>query len=355
MDMESQQEIAQEIALEERTLSVIIPARNEAESIRDCLASLTCQSEEDFLLGRDWELIVVDDDSIDETRQIAQEFAGIKVLEAPALPQGWTGKANALWVAAQSARGHWLLFTDADTVHEPGNLRRAIHEAERHKVAMLSYSPRQRVHGFWQRATMPLIFADLAQKYPPRLVNQADSNVAAANGQFLMIGAGMYRRIGGHAAVHSSLAEDMDLARLCKNAHGGLRFRYAPDAVSARMYRSFRAMREGWSKNLALLFPDALKRGLLKVFQTALFFGLPVLAIYLYLIVANAGLIWAVGLWWIWRAGVHYAHTAKSHFPWQDTLFTPLALPVFGWLLIASWMRRTMRRPAVWKGREYPA
>jgi glycosyltransferase involved in cell wall biosynthesis len=349
-----EKEFPQEIESAGCMLSVIIPARNEAESIGDCLASLAQQNEDDFLLGRDWELVVVDDGSTDATRQIVQEFAGVIVLEAPPLPDGWTGKANALWFAAQRARGHWMLFTDADTVHEQGNLRRAIHEAERHKVAMLSYSPRQRVQGFWQRATMPLIFADLAQRYPPRLVNQADSPVAAANGQFLLIGAGMYRRIGGHAAVHGSLTEDMDLARLCKKTHGGLRFRYAPDAVSARMYRSFSQMRQGWSKNLALLFPDALKRSLLKFFQAALLFGLPVLAVYLYLIVANAGLIWAVALWWVWRAGIHYTSVAKAHFSWQDTLITPLALPVFGWLLIESRLRKSMGRPAIWKGREYP-
>ena len=89
----------------ELQLSVIIPARNEAASIRDCLGSLVRQSEEDFLLGRDWELIVVDDGSTDATRQIATEFAGVTVLEAPPLAEGWTGKTNALWFAAQQAAG----------------------------------------------------------------------------------------------------------------------------------------------------------------------------------------------------------------------------------------------------------
>ena len=84
-------------------LSVMIPARNEAALIRECLGSLVKQSEDDFLLGRDWELIVVDDGSTDATRQIATEFAGVTVLEAPPLADGWTGKTNALWFAAQQA------------------------------------------------------------------------------------------------------------------------------------------------------------------------------------------------------------------------------------------------------------
>ncbi len=344
-----------EPAASDRLLSVIVPARNEAESIRACLASLVQQNEEDFSLGKEWELFVVDDSSTDATRQIALEFPGIAILEAPPLPEGWTGKTNAVWFAAQQARGKWLLFTDADTVHEAGDLRRAMHEAERHRVGTLSYSPRQAVHGLWQRALMPLIFADLAQKYPPRLVNLPNSPVAAANGQFLLIDAQAYRRIGGHAAVHDTLVEDMELARRAKQSQVGLRFRYAPDAVSTRMYRSFGGMCEGWKKNLALLFPDALTRGFWKMFQTVLIFGLPVFAIWLYLTVARVELIWAVGLWWAWRVGMHYSRVSKANFSPSDTLLSPLALPLFSWLLIDSWMRKNTHRQVTWKGRGYSA
>lgn len=334
-------------------LSVIVPARNEADSIRACLASLTQQSEEGFLLGCEWELTVVDDGSTDVTRQIAMEFTGVTVLEAPPLAEGWTGKSNALWFAAQRAVAKWLLFTDADTVHEAGDLRRAMHEAERHHVAMLSYSPRQLVQGLWQRALMPLIFADLAQNYPPRLVNLPDSRVAAANGQFLLIDRAVYQRLGGHKAVHASLTEDMELALRCKQSKAGLRFRHAPDALSTRMYRSFGAMCEGWKKNLAALFPDALPRGLWKLFQAALLLGLPLLDIWLYLTVARTPVIWAVGLWWVWRVRVHYASVSRAHFPFLDNLLSPLALPLFAWLLLESWMQKNLRHRVAWKGRSY--
>jgi len=133
-------------------LTVIVPARNEEECLGACLQSLVSQSDEVFKLGRDWELIVVDDHSTDRTLEIAGEtargFTGVAVIEAEKLEPGWTGKNNALWTAAKRARGRWLLFTDADTIHEPGNLRRAMHEAAKHKAGMLSYSPRQIVHGF---------------------------------------------------------------------------------------------------------------------------------------------------------------------------------------------------------------
>ena len=128
-------------------LTVIVPARNEEDCLGACLESLVSQSEDLFELGKDWELMVVDDHSADRTAEIARGFKGVTVLEAPKLEKGWTGKANAIWAAARRARGRWLLFTDADTIHEPGNLHRAMHEAARHKAGMLSYSPRQIVTG----------------------------------------------------------------------------------------------------------------------------------------------------------------------------------------------------------------
>ena len=219
-------------------LTVIVPARNEEDCLSACLQSLVSQSEEIFELGHDWDLVVVDDHSTDRTAEIARGFRGVTLIEAEKLETGWTGKANAVWTAAQHARGRWLLFTDADTVHEPGDLRRAMHEAERHKAGMLSYSPRQIVSGFAQRSLMPLVFCELALAYPPAKVSDPAQRIAAANGQFLLVEREAYRKIGGHASVAGKVLEDVELAHLAKRRKIGLRFRYADDAVSARMYRS---------------------------------------------------------------------------------------------------------------------
>ena len=248
-------------------LSVIIPARNEELSLPDCLESLLEQSEPGFELGKQWELIVVDDDSTDGTRGIAQaaEREGVVVMAAPMLDLsergGFTGKTNACWAGAQKARGEWLLFTDADTVHEPGDLSRAMHEAGKYGAALLSYSPRQIVTGFWQRAVMPLVFSELASVYPPKLVSDPASRLAAANGQFLMVEREAYFSVGGHRGVGQEILEDVALARKIKRAKLGIRFRYAPEALATRMYRTFPAMVEGWTKNLALLFPKPVAAG----------------------------------------------------------------------------------------------
>ena len=340
-------------------LTVIIPARNEEDCIGACLKSLVSQSEEIFELGRDWELVVVDDHSTDRTAEIARGFAGVTVMEAGKLEPGWTGKANAIWTAARRARGRWLLFTDADTVHEPGNLRRAIHEATRHKVGMLSYSPRQIVTGLMQRALMPLVFCELALAYPPAKVSDPNERIAAANGQFLLVEREAYRRIGGHASVANKVLEDVELAFLAKRRKVGLWFRYAGDAVATRMYRTTAAMIEGWTKNLLLLFDNSLSLAAWRALDMALLVGLPVLAIEMW----NArlgtrslewlGAGWILALLWLRTLFRFYNRVAKSNFPFMDCAITPMGLPLFVWLLYRSWFQHRVLKQVSWKGRSY--
>jgi len=341
-------------------LTVIVPARDEEDCLGGCLESLVAQSDGLFELGKDWEIIVVDDHSTDRTGEIARGFAGVTVLEAGKLEKGWTGKANAVWTAAKRARGRWLLFTDADTIHEPGNLHRAMHEAVKHKAGMLSYSPRQIVRGLAQRTLMPLVFCELALSYPPAKVSDPNERIAAANGQFLLVEREAYRRLGGHASVADKVLEDVELAFMAKRRRVGLRFRYAEDAVATRMYRSTAAMMEGWTKNLALLFDNTLALSVWRALDFFLLFGLPVLAVWLWNAKFAAhslqwlGAGWALVILWLRNLVRFYARVAKSNFPFVDCALTPLGLPLFVVLLYRSWFQHRILKQVNWKGRTYP-
>lgn len=340
-------------------LSVIIPARNEEQNLPGCLASLLVQSEPGFAVGHDWELIVVDDHSVDATRALASQ-PGVTVLEAPPLElrgekRAFTGKTNACWHGAQNSSGRWLLFTDADTLHEPGDLRRALHEAEKHDVALLSYSPRQIVHGFAQHAVMPLIFSELATVYPPAQVNDPARRTAAANGQFILVQRDAYFGAGGHRAVGHSVLEDVDLAWNIKRAASrnqgrSIRLRYAPDALGTRMYRSFGEMVHGWSKNLALLFPHALSLAAWRLLDILLVFLPLVFCVFPHLTALQRGLILVVWARTIFR---FYSRVARSNFGFADCLLSILGLPLFVFLLVRSWMQHRIFHRVTWKGREY--
>jgi len=337
---------------------VLVPARNEERNLRACVASLVAQSEEGFALGREWWIVLVDDDSTDSTGEIAAEFArenaGVIAMQAPVWKSerhGLTGKNAALWAGVQrdvARSADWLLFTDADTLHEPGSLHRAITEAERHELGMLSYSPRQITRGMLQRALMPLVFSELASVYPPKKVSDPSSPIAAANGQFMLVRREVYFAVGGHRAVADKVLEDVALAQLVKRQHG-ICLRYAPEAVSARMYDGAVDMFAGWTKNLALLFGNPLFLAANRMLDFCLLFGLPVAMVLLPLTYQKG----AAGLLFLRVLFRYYNRVARSNFPLVDLGLSVLALPMFAVLLVRSWQRVKVLKQVEWKGREY--
>jgi glycosyltransferase involved in cell wall biosynthesis len=340
-------------------LSVIIPARNEERSLPVCLASLVTQSEPGFALGQQWELIIVNDDSTDRTREIAAETAashdGVVLLDAPPLDLsdrgGFTGKSNACWAGAQAARGRHLLFTDADTVHEANDLSRSLREADRHKAVLLSYSPRQIVTGLWQHAVMPLVFSELASVYPSKEVNDPVRSLAAANGQFILVERDAYFSVGGHRAVGKSILEDVALAQNIKRGPRIIRFRYAPEALSTQMYRTTSEMIEGWTKNLALLFPKPITLALWRILDLLLFFGLPAVALGIYwLLPWQRSVILLLWVRTLWR---FYSRVARSNFPAFDVAISIFGVPLFVYLLVRSVVQHHIKKNVSWKGRSY--
>ncbi len=326
-------------------VSVIVPARNEETSLRACLESLAGQT------GILFEIIVVDDGSTDRTREIAGSFPSVKLIEAPPLPPGWSGKNNAVTAGARVARGRWLLFTDADTVHLPASLSRSVTEAEQNRMALLSYSPEQEVHEMLEKAVMPVIFAELAATYRPSRVSDPRSSAAAANGQYLLISREAYDAVGGHAAIADSLLEDVALAKKVKQSRRKIFFRYGGDAVRTRMYRSFAQLREGWTKNLALLFASPVRIAWLRALEFVLIAGSATLGV-----VAIAEGRVRVGIVLGLLALVLYAFLLKrirqAHFSWDANALSLFGLPIFSYLLLRSAVSYK-RGQVSWKGRQY--
>jgi len=322
-------------------VSIIIPARNEEASLGSCLESLVAQT------GVQFEIIVVNDHSTDRTREIATSFPGVRAIDASPLPRGWTGKNNAVATGAREAGAPWLLFTDADTIHLPGSLARALTEAKHNGAALLSYSPRQIVSGFWEKAVMPVIFAELASQYRPSEVSDPNSPEAAANGQYILVTREAYNAVGGHAALASSLLEDVELARAVKRSGRKIFFRFGGDAVHTRMYRTFPQLLEGWTKNLAILFPSPARLAIWRLLE---FIAL-VISLALVIVLVGSGNFLLSPLFLIGPV-VTLRRIASAHFAWSANLLVLFGLPLFSYLLIRSKLSH-QKGKVTWKGREY--
>jgi glycosyltransferase involved in cell wall biosynthesis len=328
-------------------VSVIVPARNEEACLAACLQSLLAQDAVPL------EIIVVDDQSTDRTRAIASSFPRdrVQVIAAGEVPPGWTGKNNAVTAGSKAARGEWLLFTDADTIHRPGSLARSLEEAKRQHAALLSYSPEQIVKSFWEKAVMPVIFAELAASFRPSQVSDPNSPAAAANGQYILITREAYDAVGGHAAIAASLLEDVALARAVKRSGRKIFFRYGGDAVQTRMYRSFAQLREGWTKNLALLFPSparlAAQRAIEFVLIAAAFATSLATALRGHRQPAALAAMLAIILYALFLKRIR-----RAHFGWDANLLALLGLPISSYLLLRS--KKVHAKGNVhWKGRNY--
>ena len=229
-------------------VSVIVPARDEERGIGAAIRSLRA------LEYRPVEVIVVDDESRDGTAAAARDAAGgdprVRVLTGEPLPPGWVGKPWACWQGVRAARGEWLLFTDADVVHSPDSLGRALAMALRLGRGGVTLFPTIEAEGPAERTVIPAAAAAIgAFVAPGPLSRSRRSAVAIAAGGYMLLERGLYERVGGHAAVRGRMVDDVTLATRVKRAGALLVAAPAGDLARLRMYHGAREVWQGWSKN----------------------------------------------------------------------------------------------------------
>ena len=328
-------------------VSIILPARNEEANIAGAIESLAAQT-------LPVEIVAVNDASTDRTGKILAELAGrypqLRVIESRNLPSGWVGKNHAVHLGVQEARGDWLLFTDADVRHAPHALTFALGLASRRQADLVSFSPQQELGTWWEKAVMPYVFCRLAEEYPYEEINNPNTPKAAANGQWLLISRKAYDAVGGHEAIRSEILEDVALARRVKQAGFRIRFEPGKDMARTRMYRTWREMWQGWSKNLYVLFPGGKS---LKAAGGVVFF-LPFLVLMLFL--SGDVLSRFVGAGVVFIAHAYYgAALRRNGFPLRWTVYYWPAMFLFAALMVSSWFKHRVRRTVEWKGRSCDA
>ncbi|GGL94189.1 glycosyltransferase [Nakamurella endophytica] len=319
-------------------LSVLVPARNEAAGIGDCLAAL----------GTGHEVLVLDDESDDGTADVATR-GGARVLAGRPLPPGWLGKpwACAQLVEAADPGSEVLVFVDADVRMAPGGVAAAVRMLLDADLDIVCPFPRQLAGSVPERLVQPLLQWSWLTTLPLRAAERsARPSLTAACGQFVVVRRAALDRCGGFAAVRSAVLDDVALVRAVKSAGGRGGIVDGTDLAACRMYRDWPSVRDGYGKSLwsavgSLPAAAAMLFGLLLVWVVppvaALFGSRTGLAGYLF---GVAGRV-ATGR----RTGARVLPDAGAH---------PVSVGLLSYLLARSVV---LRRYGVlrWKGRDIDA
>lgn len=234
-------------------VSILVPARNEEENIRSCVESLLLFDYPNF------DVLVLDDGSEDDTAKIVQELSDsggrVSLIEGKLLPPGWLGKTWACHQLAQAATGDYLLFTDADTRHQPQALNAAVSTMIDEKIDFLTLFPKEEAVSWGEKLTIPIMGFSFLSIMPLALAYHVPlAGLSSANGQFMLFRKEAYKQIGGYKAIKGEVLDDFALAKRTKRARLKWRFLDGSRSLSCRMYKNSGEVFNGLGKNLFSVF-----------------------------------------------------------------------------------------------------
>lgn len=328
-------------------VSVLVPARDEAENLRRTLP---------HLLALDYprlEILLLDDRSVDGTAAVAEEIghaggAALRVRRGSDPPPGWVGKNWACHQLSEAATGDVLVFCDADVEAAPAAIHRTVAMMQVHRAGALTAIPRQRLDGWMQAAVVPIVVQlPVAAMLPMRLISILRApSLSMANGQWLAFSRSAYDAIGGHEGVRDEVLEDVALGRRVKACGDRLVVCAAPSLLAVRMYDGAAAMREGFRKNL---YP------LLGARRASFVAALALLSIaWIYPLIgvlrgsATALVSFALVI------GVRIASNLLFRQGWRTVVLHPAGALLAAVLAVESWIGHERGRVR-WKGRALPA
>ena len=325
-------------------VSVLIPARNEQANIGGAVMAVLASK------GVDFELVVLDDGSTDCTAAILAAVGDprLRVISGPALPPGWSGKQHACAQLARAARHELMVFTDADVRLAPDALVRMAGYMAAHEVGLASGFPHQVVRTWSEQLLLPLIHFLLLGYLPMAVMRRSLSpGLGAGCGQLFITRRAAYEQAGGHAAIRASLHDGLTLPRAFRRAGLMTGLFDATGIASVRMYASAAEVWSGLGKNAT----EGMAKPLPLLVWTVLLAGGHVLPLVLVLtapsVPAMAALVLSIGLRFILAARFRQPEVSALLHP-----FGILALLAVQW---SALVRSLRGRPAVWRGRAYPA
>lgn len=326
------------------SISVIIPARNEADNLPLLLKSLLCQTVSPL------EMICVDDDSTDQTKAVVESF-GVRYLKVSDKPSDWTGKTFACQTGAMAASGDLLLFVDADVTLAPNALEQ-LRLAHLAAGKVISVQPYHAVERFYEHGAM---FFNAISVAANGLACPLSKRKAGLFGPVILMSRSQFDEIGGYQQVRQSIVEDVELGRVL--LRHGISYTLYPGKgmIRFRMYHSFRELVAGFAKNYAV---GSTKTPLLLFFLTFFWLGgLTTAPILLFDAIGMGELrsiLFAAGSYLLYVLQLGLVLREIGSFGKRYLPIFPLFLLLFHLTFLYSVFCGVFRKKVTWKGREIP-
>jgi chlorobactene glucosyltransferase len=327
------------------SVSIVVPARNEARVIDRSVRAFLAQDYPNF------ELIVVDDRSTDGTGEIvgAIHDPRLTLVQAEETPPGWLGKPWALEQGSARARGEILLFVDADLIYAPEAVRAAVAEIESSGAALLTLLPYFEMHSFGENVGMPMMayfaFSGMPLWYSNRSLAPG---LAVGGGSGNLIRREVFDSIGRFEALKGAVVDDVGLARLARRHGNNTRAVRADDLISVRMYHSAREIVDGFTKNMFIVLGRSYVGGAILLVLLVILHLLP----YALAIAGDALAIVTVILISLTRLVLF----RSLRYRLDNAIFLhPLMATLWAYIFLRSVWFTGVRKELRWRGRTYDA
>ena len=332
-------------------VSVIVPARNEEETVAGVLNSLLALDYPNL------EIIAVDDRSTDTTGARMDEVAGtaaaagrLRVVHITDLPERWLGKTHAMWTASLQASGDWLLFTDADVFFRADTVRRAVAYAEDEKADHLVLFPTIVMGTPGERMMIAFFQSLFTFGHRPWKVSDPKAKDHIGVGAFNMVRRAAYEKIGTYQALRMEVLDDMKLGKVIKDAGLAQRVVFGDELLSIRWAKGALGVVNNFTKNFFAVMSFQWSRTLVGV-ALLLFLNLgPFLGVWFASGSSRAGYVLALLSMFAIYAGMRLRTKIAPYY----FFLHPISTLLFNYAMLWS-MFVTLRDGGVtWRGTKYP-
>ena len=333
---------------------VIVPARNEEETIGHSMLSLLEQDYQGII-----SIIVINDNSVDNTLEVinsaSTECEGVYLINGEETPSNWTGKLWAMdqgvkLAKKQSPNAKYYLFTDSDIFHHPKNLTELVNKAQNENLALVSLMVKLRCIEIWEILLMPAFIFFFQKLYPFSLVNNPEKSVAAAAGGCMLVNCDYLKKAGGLKKIKAAIIDDCALAKLLKQANP-IYIGLTQSTKSLRKYQSLSDISRMVSRTAFVQLDYSVLNTFLAIIGMLIIYTIPLISILIGILTEEISLFILAVLGWVMMVYAYIPTLKLYSRPIWEASFLPISALLYSAMMVISAWQYIFGRTPIWKGR----